>query len=69
MTRKTKSEKLAKSIRALRSSSASEYKNLDNNQVISVLSKEDAVKTFVTTFFILSTIALVFVLQVKGYVR
>ena len=69
MTRKTKSEKLARSIRALRSSSVSGNIKLDSSSSISVLSKEDALKTFVTTFFILSTIALVFVLQAKGYVR
>lgn len=69
MTRKTKSEKLAKSLRALRSNQNQEEGHPERVSSVSVLSKEDALKTFFTTFLVIATIALVFVLQVKGYIR
>ena len=69
MTRKTKSEKLAKSLRALRSNQNQEEGHPERESSVSTLSKEDALKTFFTTFLVIATIALVFVLQVKGYIR
>jgi len=69
MTRKAKSEKLAKSLRALRSNLSHEGQNINKESSISALSKEDALKTFFTTALVISTVALVFVLQAKGYIR
>lgn len=69
MSRKTKAEKIAKSIKHIRSISnadASIQKSSDTSY--ESMSKIDALKTLLTSLFVLSIITLTFVLQMKGYI-
>ncbi|MFO0703247.1 MAG: hypothetical protein U0525_00815 [Patescibacteria group bacterium] len=70
MTRKTKADKIASKLRALKHESAgvSSAKNINQNSTAVVFHKEDAVKTFATTLLILALIGLIYILQIKGYI-
>ncbi len=68
MSRKTKADKIANSIRQLRNSEAKQTTQKTDDSQFGSMSGVDAVKTFVTSLFVVSLITLVYVLQIRGYI-
>jgi hypothetical protein len=69
MSKKTKAEKIARSLRAMRDQQENaSHPHVTSHNEVPVFYAADAMKTGAVTLFIIALIILLYVLQVRGYI-